>query len=217
MARNGKKKTQKQKSLPFIQPYAAGICVGATVIYVAVPEERDTRPVRKFATFTEDLHALAHWLIACQIKTVAMESSDLLDRPFQYLESRVWKFSWSTLAMSKGCRTQNRHPGLPVAAIPPQCGIAARILPACGSRLCRSQHLAPSRHPAQERLAPSAAHAKSPHPDEPPAAQRHQRHYRVSGWPLSMPSLSGNASPPNSPACAMGASKPAAKSWPKVW
>ena len=50
MARNGKKKTQKQKSLPFIEPDAAGIDIGATEIYVAVPEERDIRPVRKFAT-----------------------------------------------------------------------------------------------------------------------------------------------------------------------
>jgi hypothetical protein len=30
MARNGEKKTQKQKSLPFIQPDAAGIDIGAT-------------------------------------------------------------------------------------------------------------------------------------------------------------------------------------------
>ena len=31
--------------------------------------------MRKFATFTEDLHALADWLIACSIRTVAMEST----------------------------------------------------------------------------------------------------------------------------------------------
>ena len=63
MARNGKKKTQKQKSLPFIQPDAAGIDIGATEIYVAVPEERDNRSVRKFATFTEELHRFADWLM----------------------------------------------------------------------------------------------------------------------------------------------------------
>ena len=75
MTRNGEKKTQKQKSLPFIQPDAAGIDIGATEIYVAVSEERDNRPVRKFRTFTEELHALADWLIACSIKTVAIEST----------------------------------------------------------------------------------------------------------------------------------------------
>lgn len=89
MARNGKKKTQKQKSLPFIQPDAAGIDIGATEIYVAVPEERDIRPVRKFATFTEDLHRLADWLMTCSIKTVAMESTGVYwIALFQILESR---------------------------------------------------------------------------------------------------------------------------------
>ena len=89
MARNGKKKTQKQKSLPFIEPDAAGIDIGATEIYVAVPEEGDIRPVRKFATFTEDLHRLADWLMACSIKTVAMESTGVYwIALFQILESR---------------------------------------------------------------------------------------------------------------------------------
>ena len=37
MARNGKKKTQKPKSLPYIELDAAGIDIGATEIYVAVP------------------------------------------------------------------------------------------------------------------------------------------------------------------------------------
>jgi transposase len=80
MARNSKKKTQEQKSLPFIQPDAAGIDIGATEIYVAVPEERDIRPVRKFATFTEDLHALADWL-SNQNGGHGIDRS-LLDRPF---------------------------------------------------------------------------------------------------------------------------------------
>jgi transposase len=89
MARNGKKKTNKQKILPFIDPDAAGIDIGATEIYVAVPEERDNRPVRKFATFTEDLHALAGWLIGCSIKTVAIESTGVYwIALFQILERR---------------------------------------------------------------------------------------------------------------------------------
>ena len=56
---------------------------------MAVPEERDIRPVRKFATFTEHLHSLADWLIACSIKTVAMESTGVYwIALFQILESR---------------------------------------------------------------------------------------------------------------------------------
>ena len=89
MARNDKKKTQTQKNLPFIQPDAAGIDIGATEIYVAVPEQRDIRSVRKFRTFTEDLHALADWLIGCSIKTVAMESTGVYwIALFQILEGR---------------------------------------------------------------------------------------------------------------------------------
>ena len=35
---------------------------GSTEIYVAVPPDRDSEPVRMFATFTQDLHQLADWL-----------------------------------------------------------------------------------------------------------------------------------------------------------
>ena len=172
MARNGKKKTQKQKSLPFIEPDAAGIDIGATEIYVAVPEERDIRPVRKFATFTEDLHALADWLMTCSIKTVAMESTGVYwIALFQILESRGLEVCLvNAPPCQRGAGSQNRHPGLPVAAIPPHCGIGARIFPACAGRLYGSQYRAPPRQPAQERLTPSAAHAQSPHPYVPSVA-----------------------------------------------
>jgi transposase len=62
-------------SLEFIESNAAGIDVGATEIYVAVPPERDPQPVRCFPTFTADLRAMAAWLVQCGITTVAMEST----------------------------------------------------------------------------------------------------------------------------------------------
>ena len=68
---------------------AAGIDVGATELYVAVPVDRATEPVRCFPAFTQDLHALADWLEQCQIKTVAMESTSVYWIPvFQILEAR---------------------------------------------------------------------------------------------------------------------------------
>ncbi len=71
-----------------LQADAAGVDVGATEIYIAVPEDRDAEPVRCFATFTEDLMAAA-WLERCRIKTVAMESTGVYWIPlFQVLESR---------------------------------------------------------------------------------------------------------------------------------
>jgi transposase len=88
--RRQRKKSTTQAALPVMRPDAAGIDVGATEIYAAVPVERDReRPVRCFPTFTEDLHALADWLEHCCIKTVAMESTSVYWIPlFQILEAR---------------------------------------------------------------------------------------------------------------------------------
>lgn len=82
------RKIEKPNYFPFIEPNAAGIDVGATEIYVAVPDDRDPQPVRKFETFTEDLHAAAKWLKICGITSVAMESTGVYWIPvFQILES----------------------------------------------------------------------------------------------------------------------------------
>jgi transposase len=74
--------------LPVLHPHAAGIDVGAREIYVAGPPGSDPRPVRAFATFTDDLHALRDWLKACGVTTVAMESTGVYWIPlFQILEA----------------------------------------------------------------------------------------------------------------------------------
>ena len=68
---------------------AAGIDIGATEIYVAVPADRDREPVRGFQTFTEDLMNLADWLQTCRVRTVAMESTGVYWIPLmQILEAR---------------------------------------------------------------------------------------------------------------------------------
>lgn len=69
---------QRQGSISLlerIQPDAAGIDCGEKSHFVAVTRERDPEPVREFRTFTTDLHQLAAWLLRCQVKTVAMEST----------------------------------------------------------------------------------------------------------------------------------------------
>jgi transposase len=74
--------------LPTLHPHAAGIDIGATEIQVAVPCDADPDPVRTFATFTGDLHALRDWLLQCHVKTVAMESTSVYWIPvFQILEA----------------------------------------------------------------------------------------------------------------------------------
>jgi transposase len=89
MARRTKTSTRGQMTPPLVQPDAAGIDIGATEIYVAVPPDRDDEPVRCFESFTPDLIALADWLQACRIRTVAMESTGVFWIPlFQILEDR---------------------------------------------------------------------------------------------------------------------------------
>jgi len=69
------KKRNRTASLPLLEPDAAGIDIGATQVFVAVPADRDPEPVRSFQTFTVELEGLADWLQRCRIRTVAMEST----------------------------------------------------------------------------------------------------------------------------------------------
>ena len=92
MTKKSSKKAKSQRSreralLKKVHLNAAGIDVGADTHWVAVPEDRDERPVRSFGVFTSDLIALCEWLKACQIQTVAMESTGVYWIPlFQMLE-----------------------------------------------------------------------------------------------------------------------------------
>lgn len=82
-------KGKKPAQLPIIELNAAGIDIGATRVFVAVPADRDPEPIRSFATFTGELHKLADWLEHCGIRTVAMESTGVYWIPlFQILETR---------------------------------------------------------------------------------------------------------------------------------
>ena len=62
-------------TLTITHPNAAGIDIGSASHWVAVPPDRDDAPVRAFSSFTEDLNALADWLKACAVDTVAMGST----------------------------------------------------------------------------------------------------------------------------------------------
>ena len=78
--------------LPVMLPDAAGIDIGATEIFVAVPADRAAENVRSFPTFTQDLYALADWLALCGVRTVAMESTGVYWIPlFQILEDREFE------------------------------------------------------------------------------------------------------------------------------
>ncbi|MBT9141547.1 MAG: hypothetical protein DDT30_02147 [Dehalococcoidia bacterium] len=83
------KQPKGRKSFPIINPNAAGIDIGSGEHYVAVPEDRDDQPIRKFGCFTSDIEAMADWLGECRIDTVVMESTGVYWIPtFQILETR---------------------------------------------------------------------------------------------------------------------------------
>lgn len=92
MAQRNKKiqfKPGKGEALTITHPNAAGIDIGSASHYVAVPPDRDDESVREFPSFTADLEALADWLKACNVDTVAMESTGVYWIPlFELLESK---------------------------------------------------------------------------------------------------------------------------------
>ena len=82
-------KTTDVEGMPIVHPQAAGIDIGATELWVAVPPTREGPTVRCFGPYTRDLEALAEWLLACQVDTVAMESTGLYWLPlYEVLEAR---------------------------------------------------------------------------------------------------------------------------------
>ena len=71
---------------------AAGIDVGATSHFVAVPADRAEQPVQEFEAFTADLYRLADWLSECRVETVVMESTGVYWIPlFGVLEERGFR------------------------------------------------------------------------------------------------------------------------------
>jgi transposase len=92
MARRKKKfapdQIVKMESLKQLNLNAAGLDIAAAEIWVAVPTDRAEVSVRVFPTFTPDLQALADWLLACGVDTVAMESTGVYWIPiYEILEA----------------------------------------------------------------------------------------------------------------------------------
>jgi transposase len=85
----GPKPGKSRAALTITHPNAAGIDIGSASHFVAVPPDRADEAVREFPSFTVDLIAIADWLQACGVDTVAMESTGVYWIPlFELLESR---------------------------------------------------------------------------------------------------------------------------------
>lgn len=68
---------KEKKAFPIIHPNAAGIDISSKEHYVAVNPECDENSIRAFGSFTEDLYAIADWLMSCKVDTVAMEATGI--------------------------------------------------------------------------------------------------------------------------------------------
>jgi transposase len=81
------KKTKPKEAKPLHEPVAnaAGIDLGATEIWAAVPPERCQLSIRRFGAFTQDLKALVAWLVDCGIGSVAMEATGVYWIPLYQL------------------------------------------------------------------------------------------------------------------------------------
>lgn len=76
MARRAEKeRTRDGLKLKIVNPNAAGIDIAYGEMQVCVPEDRDGENNRCFGSFTCDYEEIASWLKACNITTVAMEST----------------------------------------------------------------------------------------------------------------------------------------------
>ena len=130
---------------------AAGIDVGATSHFVAVPQDRAEPPVHEFAAFTADLYRLADWLAESEVETVVMESTGVYWIPlFGVLEERGFEVMLVDPRRIKnvpGLVWQDRRAGLPVAAA------TAHLWPAVGSLPTRRGHTTPA------QLSAAAGHA----------------------------------------------------------
>ena len=93
--------------LDTVNLHAAGVDVGAEEHWVAVPACDAPQPVRRFGANTADLEALADWCWACEITTVALESTGVYWIPlFEVLEAR----GFQVLLVDPGKMPRNGRP-----------------------------------------------------------------------------------------------------------
>lgn len=80
---------KKLEGMPIINESVAGIDIGKSIIFVAVPPHLTDDHTRAFGTNTEDLKEIANWLLQLKITSIAMESTSVYWTPlFDLCEER---------------------------------------------------------------------------------------------------------------------------------
>jgi hypothetical protein len=84
-----KRTTGDRPELNPVNVGAAAIDIGSKMHMAAVDPTCTDAPMRAFGTFTQDLHDLADWFMACGVTSVAMESTGVYWIPaYEILEQR---------------------------------------------------------------------------------------------------------------------------------
>ena len=81
-----KARTGRSK-LEVMHPDAAGIDVGGSMHFVAVPNEAAEQSVRQFGVYTRDLQAMADWLQECGVKIVAIPACSAISGRWRCLNT----------------------------------------------------------------------------------------------------------------------------------
>ena len=182
-ARISLKPGKSRAALTITHPNAAGIDIGSASHFVAVPPDRDDEPVREFPSFTADLNAMADWLKACGVDTIAMESTGVFWIPVVRAAGvpGIHRSVGQRAARQERLRAQVRRAGLPVVATTHDLRAAQRGVSPSRRRVRAALVLAPARHVAAQPGTPCPAHAEGADPDERPVGQRHLRRGRRDG------------------------------------
>src|ERR1044071_4882508 len=91
-AKKQKNKVSIDQYWELINPNAAGIDLGSREHWVAIPPDREGVKVRRFGATTPELEAMADWLKASGVTSVAMEATGVYwIAPFQWLERHDFK------------------------------------------------------------------------------------------------------------------------------
>jgi transposase len=111
MARCPRPRSAPEQQLPAalqaVNLHAAGIDIGAEEHWVAVSDGADPESVRPFPAHTAGLLALAAWLAACGVTTVALESTGVYWIPlFELLESK----GFEVILVDPGTMPRNGRP-----------------------------------------------------------------------------------------------------------
>ena len=170
----------KPEGLSQLNLNAAGIDVGVTSHFVAVPQDRVEQPVLEFAAFTADLYRLADWLAESEVETVVMESTGVYWIPlFGVLEERGFE------VMLVDPRRIKNVPGRKTDVLDCQWlqqlhtdGLLSGAFPTRRGHTTPAQLSAAAGHAGAVRISSHPAYAEGVDPDECEAPARHQQHHR---------------------------------------